>query len=203
MAQSLQLERRQGVRLQLGTHRPQPGAVAGPGQGEIQLDQDLLKVLERRLFVAHQAAEVLEHRPLGLALLAFELANAVAQGNHRLGLNEDGVPGGGAVVHQTGQLTAGTGLHRQDRPAIALGHHGVLEQRGIAANQFIEAIAALHPHRGQLTAQAGEGRTGTIRHTPPVFNAKAQALLQLRQGPQGLHQGRRHRPELGVIDLTA
>ena len=182
MPQPLQLKRRQGIGLQLGAHSSQPSAVSGAGQGEIQLNQDLLQVLERRLLFSHQGAELLEHRPLRLALLAFQLPDPVAQGDHRLGLDKDGVAGGGAVVNQARQLTAGARLHRQDRPAIALGDHRVLKERGVTTNQLIQTITAFHPHGSELTTQAREGRAGAIRHTPPVLNAKAQALLQLRQG---------------------
>ena len=203
VAQPLQPQRCQRIGDQLRPHRPQPGAVAGPGQSRIQLAEHLLEMLQRRLLFAHQRAQLLEHGALGFALFSLELPKPVAQGNHRLGLNEHGAAGGGAVVHQTGQLSGQARLHRQHRPAIALGDHVVLQQGRVAAQQIIQAIAAILARGGDLTAQLGQRRAGSIRHTAAVFDAEAQALLELGQGAQSLHHRCGDGAQLRIIDLAA
>ena len=203
MAQPLKLQRRQRIGIEFRAHRPQPGAVTGPGQAAIEQQQHALQMLEGRLLLPHQTAELQQHRPLGLAFLALQLAQPVAQWNHRLGLDEHGAARGGAVVHQARQLAGGAGLHRQHRPAIALRDHAVLQQRGVAAQQLVQPIAALLAGRSDLAAQLGQGRTGPIGHAATVFDAEAQALLQLGQGAQLIHQRRGGGPQLGIIDLPA
>ena len=106
-------------------------------------------------------------------------------------------------MHQSRQLAGGAGLHRQHRPAIALRDHAVLKQCGVAAQQVVQPIAAFLASRTDLAAQLGQGRAGPIRHAATVFNAEAQALLELRQGAQLIHQRRGGGPQLGIIDLTA
>ena len=58
MAQAVQPDRGAGIRLQLGPRGAEGLAVAGPGQGEIQLHQHRLEVAKGRLFGADQAAEL-------------------------------------------------------------------------------------------------------------------------------------------------
>ena len=203
VSQPLQPQRCQRIGHQLRPHRPQPGAVAGPGQGCIQLEQHLLEMLQRRLLVAHQRTELLEHRALGFALFSFELPQPIAQGNHGLGLDKHRAAGGGAVVHKARQLSGQARLHRQHRPAIALGDHVVLQHGRVTAQQIIQAIAALLASGGDLTAQLGQRRAGSIRHTAAVFDAEAQALLQLRQRAQSLHHRCGDGAQLRIIDLAA
>ena len=158
---------------------------------------------EGLLLAGHQAAEPLQHRQLRLALFTFELAQAIAQGDHRLGLDEHRAARGRTVVHQAGQLAGRSGLHRQHRPAVALRHHAVLQQGGEAPQQPIEAIATVGAGGRDLPPQFRQGGTGPIGHPAAIVDAKAQALLQLRQGAQLLHQGSGHRAQVVIIDLAA
>ena len=203
MAQALQPDRGAGIRLQLGPHGAEGLAVAGPGQGEIQLHQHRLEVGEGRLLSADQATELQQHLLLLLPLLTGQPTNPVAQGDHGLGLDEHRAAGGGTVVDQAGQLGGGPGLHRQHGPAVALGHDRVLEQGAVATDQLLEALAPVGAGGGQLAAQLRQGGTGAIRHPAALLQAEAQPLLQLREGAQVRHQGRGHGPDRGVLDLAA
>ena len=202
MAQLLQLQRRQGIALQLRAHGPHPLAVPSPGQGGIQLHQHLLQVIQGRQLRRHQGAQLLQHDLLGLPLLALQLADAVAQRNHRLGLDEHGAARGGAVVHQARQLRRGPRLHRQHGPAVALRHHGVLEQGREAAHQPIEAIATLLAYRRQLPPQLPQGGAGAVRHPTALLQAEVEALLQFRQSAQLLQQVGAHGPQGRIVDLA-
>ena len=202
MAQPLELQRSQRIGLQLRPHCSQPGAVAGAGQGAVEHQKHLLQLLQRRLLRSHQSAELLQHGALGIPFLALKLAQAIAQRNHSLGLNEHRAAGSGAVVHEARQLARGASLHRQHRATIALGDHAVLQQGGVAAQHLVQAVAALLASRADLAAQLGQGRAGAIRYAATVFNAEAQALLQFRQGAHRFHQGRGDGAQLGIVDLA-
>ena len=88
MAQLTQLP---AVAPQLWFHGPDPGAVAGPGQGQIQPGQDVLQGQQGLGFLPHNAAESQQHPPLLGPFLALQLGDAIAQANHRLGFDEQGV----------------------------------------------------------------------------------------------------------------
>ena len=201
MAQIPQLKGRLGRCGQLGPHRPQPGSVASPGQARIEAHQHPLQLFQGRGLLPHQATELQQQGPLQLLFLSLQLPQPVAQANHRLGLDEHSAAGGGTVVHQAPHLGGRAGLHRQHRPAAAFGHHGVLQQGPIAAQQLLQALAPFRAHRQRLTPQTRQRCTGAIGHSATLLQAVMEALLQLRQGAQLRHQRRADRPQLGVIDL--
>ena len=98
--QILELKAGAGPIGQLRTHRAQPLAVAGPGQGEIQAHQNRLQEFEGLPISPHKATQLAEHLQLQVALFALQLADAITQGDHHLGLDKHGVAGGRTVVHQ-------------------------------------------------------------------------------------------------------
>ena len=198
--QILELKAGAGPIGQLRTHRAQPLAVAGPGQGEIQAHQNRLQEFKGLPISPHQATQLAEHLQLQVALLALQLADAIAQGDHRLGLHKHRVAGGRTVVHQARQLAGGPRPHRQDGAAVALRNHAVLQQGAVATHQVLKPIAPLPPSLHELATQAFEGGASPIGDASALFKAKQQALLQVRKRAQRAQQGRTHRPQLGLID---
>ena len=182
MAQLPELKGSGRIGLQLWPHRPQPGAIAGPRHSGIEPHQHRLQVLQGRGLLPHQATELQENFLLDLPLPSLQLADAVAQGNHRLGLHEHGAAGGRAVVHDATHLGGRAGLHRQHRPAVPLGHHRVLQQGGPAPDQLLQALTALGAHPLQLATQALQLGAGAVGHPAPLLDREVKPLLQLRQG---------------------
>ena len=82
------------VATQFWFHGPQPGAVAGPGQGKVQLGQTVLQCFEGLGLGPHGATELQQHPPFLLPFLALQLSDAVAQAHHRLGFQEKSAAGG-------------------------------------------------------------------------------------------------------------
>ena len=200
VAQILELKARAGLLGQLRPHRAQPLAVAGPGQGEIQAHQNQLQQLKGLPIRPHQAAQFAEHRQLQVALFALQLADAIAQGDHRLGLHKHRVAGGRTVVHQARQLAGGPRPHRQDGASVALRNHAVLQQGAVATHQVLQPIAPIPTPLHELATEAFEGGAGPIGDASALLKAKQQALLQIRKRAQRAQQGRTHRPQLGLID---
>ena len=77
----------------------QPGPIPRSRQAQIQLGEAVLHGEQALFFFGYRSAELKQHPPFFFEFLRFEFSNAVAQAHHRLGLNEQGVAGGGAVVH--------------------------------------------------------------------------------------------------------
>ena len=202
MAQLPQLERGRSRGRQLGAHGPQPGPVTGPGHARIEEHQYRLQVLEGRRLRPHQPTELAEDHRLDFPLPSFEIADAIAQGNHRLGFHEHRAARRRTVVHQAGDLAGGAGLDRQHRPAIAFSHHRVLQQRAPAADQLLQALAPFRPNPLQLAPQPLQLGAGAIGHPAALLDREVEALLQLRQGAQVGHQGGGDGPEGGILNLA-
>ena len=104
-------------------------------------------------------------------------------------------------MHLPGNLTDGTGFHRQHRTAVALSNHRVLQCRAQPPEQLLKLVATLLPQPLPLLSQSGQRSTGAIRHPAPVFEGELQTLLKLGERDHRFHQSGGHGAYLRFIDL--
>ena len=94
-------------------------------------------------------------------------------------------------------------LHRQHRPAMAFGNHGVLQLGRPAPHDILQTISPLLAQALPLQTQARQGRAGAVSHPAALLKGELETLLQLREGGHGVEQLSAQRSQIRVNDLTA
>jgi hypothetical protein len=170
-----------------------PGAAigtgeAGPGDQAIEVDQRLDAAPDRRVLGAHQAGQVGQDALHDQLLLAHGEQQGVVELDREQRLDEQGLAGDRAVLHDALHLRRRAGPHRNDEAVVAQRDVGVGHDVGHAAarHQIFELAGQALAQLAYRAAHARQGVAGLIEHHPVIVERALQRRLQVRKGDQSL-----------------
>ncbi len=168
--------------------RPRQGR---PGEREVEGRQRGSQVVEGHALVADQPRERAQDARLLLGLLRRQLPHLVVCFDKLHGLDEERLPGAGAVVDDARHRRARRRLHRQHRAAAALGGERLLQVRAEPGGEGPQQVGGRAPGRGQAAPRRRQlGRGGVQQAAPRVEGALEGGLDAAGRGDVGRGEGR-------------
>ena len=186
---------------------PHPVGQLGPGEDHIQKDEQIVVLSDIVLELCALGGQLRKDALNLLLLPGLELLEFVVGLHHPHGLDEEGGPGGGHVVHQAGHVVLVLRLDGHHEAVVALGDDGLLEIFGlVGGEELVEDVPHLGgggpdvpPDGGQLGAPspyslaeraarstAAMSSSSRVLSAPPMWARWREAATGLTPEKEGL-----------------